>query len=68
MNVIFLPATGKHISLGNYVKAWKLVKANPHEEFKHGLNTWWPQLGREILADFRAGMHDRINNKKPITQ
>lgn len=58
---IHLPAIGRRVSLGAYVAAVKRAKANPDLEFKHGLECWWPTTGREIMAEFRAGMADRIN-------
>lgn len=58
---IYLPATGKRMTLGQYVAAWRIVNQNPDAEFKHGLNTWWPQKGRDIAKDFTAAVHDRIN-------
>jgi hypothetical protein len=66
MRTIYLPATGKHIRFREYVRAWKFVKDHPEQEFKHGLETWWPQLGKEIYADFLKGMHDRINTRTPM--
>lgn len=61
---IFLPATGKHISMPNYLKAWQMSIDMPEQEFKHGLNTWWAQKGKDIRKDFIAGMMDRINTRK----
>lgn len=65
MKTIFLPATGKHIPFREYIKAWKTVKAMPDQEFKHGLQTWWPQTGKEIYNDFISALHDRINTRTP---
>lgn len=62
---IYLSATGKHISLAQYLKAWKMCIEFPDEEFKHGLCTWWPQKGKDIRKDFIEGMMDRINTRKP---
>lgn len=61
MRYILLPATNKQVSLRNYVVAIKTAKANPDTEFKHGLTTWWPTTGKEIVRQFRKGMNDRIN-------
>lgn len=58
---IYLPAVNRRVSLGAYVAAIKRAKASPDLEFKHGLECWWPTTGREIVAEFRAGMTDRIN-------
>ena len=44
------------------------AKANPEAIFKHGLTTWWPTTGAEIVEQFRAGMMDRINEAVPYSQ
>jgi len=62
MLYISLPAIDKRVSVGAYVAAVKVAKANPDAEFKHGFSTWWPTDGRAILRQFRAGMNDRINS------
>ena len=50
------------VTLGSYVAAWKAVKASPPgTEFKSSLCGWWPAKREEILAQFSAGVHDRIN-------
>ena len=59
--VITLPAVGKSIPLGDYVKGIKLAKANPDATFKHGLTCWHPVKGKEIVRQFRDSIHDRIN-------
>jgi hypothetical protein len=48
-------------------KAIRQAKANPDVEFKHGLTTWWPTTGREIVEQFRRGMVERINEAKPYS-
>jgi hypothetical protein len=58
---IYLPTIDRHVSLGVYIAAIKSAKAHPDQTFKHGLTTWWPTTGREIVAQFRDGMQDRIN-------
>ena len=65
VRVIGLPAIGISVTIGEYVKAIKLALANPEEEFKHGLTTWWPTKGSEIMQQFRQGVHGRINDKVP---
>ena len=59
---ITLTAVNKRVSISAYIKAVKVARANPAAEFKHGLTTWWPTTGAEIVKQFRTGMHDRINN------
>ena len=65
---IYLPALNKRISLGAYVCAIKTAKANPEQEFKTGLTTWWPTTGAEIVEQFRRGMNDRINQAVPYNR
>lgn len=68
MRTISLPAIRKTVSLKAYVAAIKTAKANPDIEFKHGLTTWWPTTGAEIVRQFRRGMHDRISQGIPYSQ
>ena len=56
------------VTLAAYVKAIRTAKANPKAEFKHGLTTWWPTTGAEIMRQFMHGVHDRINQAIPYTQ
>ena len=62
---VSLPAVNKRVPLGQYVGAILLAKANPDVEFRHGLTTWWPQTGAQIMRQFREGLHDRINQAVP---
>jgi hypothetical protein len=64
---VFLPAIDQRVSLKQYVAGVKVAKANPNTTFKHGLTTWWPTTGREILQQFRSGMNDRINQGVPYS-
>lgn len=63
--VVYLPALGRRVTLGQYVRAVKMAKANPAHTFPHGLTTWWPTTGAEVVAQFREGLADRIN--QPLT-
>jgi hypothetical protein len=65
VRVVTLPALGRRVKVAAYVEAIKLAKSNPDTTFKHGLTAWWPCTGREIMQQFRAGMHDRINQRIP---
>jgi hypothetical protein len=65
MRTIYIPAIEKSVSIGQYVKAIKIAKANPDKEFKHGLTCWWPCLGRDIVSQFFDGLTDRINQSIP---
>lgn len=62
---IYLPAIERRVTVGQYVTAVKLAKANLDTTFRAGLTTWWPTTGREIVAQFRAGMLDRIRQAIP---
>ena len=65
VRVISLPAINRSVTIGEYVHAIKLAKTNLEVEFKHGLTTWWPTTGAEIMWQFRQGVHDRINDRVP---
>jgi len=65
---VTLPATNQRVPLGALVAAVKLAKANPAREFKHGLTTWWPVTGAEIVEQFMHGVHDRINQGVPYLE
>ena len=66
--LITLGAACKRITMGSYVAGVKAAIANPDAEFKHGLTTWWPVTGAEIRRQFRASIHDRINQGIPYDQ
>jgi hypothetical protein len=51
------------VSLGAYVAAVK--KVDPARTYDRGLTGWWPVTGAEVLEQFRAGVHDRINCHDP---
>jgi hypothetical protein len=65
VRMINLPAIERRIPLAVYVVAIKAAKAHPDTEFRHGLTSWWPTTGREIVAQFREGMQERINQAIP---
>ena len=68
MRTITLPAINKAVSLGQYVKAVKMAKANPDAEFKHGLTCWWSCKGRDVVQQFVEGMQERITQAIPYRQ
>lgn len=68
IRTITLPAVNLTVSLGAYVKAIKMARDNPEVEFKHGLTTWWPTTGREVMRQFRDGVNDRINQGVAYSQ
>lgn len=63
---IYLPALERTVSVRSYCAAVRKAKANPTARFPHGLTTWWPTTGADIVAQFREEMHARISSKKPI--
>ena len=65
---IYVPGVDKWVSLGAYVRQIKIVKANLDATFKSGLTMWGPHTGRQIMRQFRQGMHDRINEGIPYHQ
>lgn len=62
-------ASGRDIPLGIFVAGIKTARANLDTEFSCGLHgdRYFsdPCTGREIMKQFRAGMHDRINQAVP---
>ncbi len=62
---IYLPALERSVTLGQYVRAIRLAKANMDREFKHGLTTWWPTMGAVIVKQFRDGLNQRISEAIP---
>ena len=68
MRTVYCPGVDRHVSLGAYVRGIKLAKANPDEEFKHGLTCWYPCTGWQIMRQFLAGVHDRISQAIPYAQ
>jgi len=68
MRTVYVPAIEKRVSLGSYIRAIKLAKANMDREFSHGLTCWWPCYGADIVDQFLSGVHDRINQAVPYTK
>ena len=62
---VYVAGIDRSITLGQYVAAIRLAKANLDQEFKYGLTTWWPTTGAEIRRQFLQGVHDRINQGIP---
>ena len=60
--IVYLPGN-RTVTLGNYVKAWRMVlTAAPGTVFDKAFN-WWPETREDILREFREGLHDRINRR-----
>lgn len=68
MRYIGIPAIDRRVTIGAYVRAVQLAKRHPDTTFKHGLTTWWPTTGAEIMAQFRQGMVERINAGIPYSK
>jgi len=62
---ISLPAIDRTVTLAAYLAAIRKAKSNPDATFQHGLTAWWPVTGRDIVRQFRQGIHDRINQGIP---
>ena len=56
-------ASGRRVGLGSYARGVRHAIAHPEATFAHGLSTWGPTTGAEIRRQFRAGLHDRINER-----
>lgn len=65
---VYIAGLERWVPLGAYVKAIRLAKARPEMMFKHGLGNWWPTTGRDILREFLASVHDRINAGIPYVE
>ena len=60
--VVYLPE-GRQVTLGNYVRAWRLALDAPDTAtFTNGFN-WYPESKRDVLREFRRGLNDRINRR-----
>ena len=59
--VIVLPS-GARVSIGHYASTWRELKTMEPDQSVRGWN-WFSVSVREVLADMRAGLHDRINQR-----
>lgn len=57
----FITPAGKTISIATMANALKVIRSNPDEDYKGW--QWYMVSGHDILRDFRAGMHERINTR-----
>jgi len=60
--VVYL-SHGRQVTLGDYVRAWKLAITAPEEAVFTKAFNWYPETRREVLCEFRRGLHDRINRR-----
>ena len=63
--VVYVPGLDRAVPLRIYIDAVKLARTFPDMTFRTGLSSWWPTTGREIVGQFREGVHDRINQQIP---
>lgn len=69
MRAIYVTGYDKWVTISAYIKAIKQVKAAPPETiWAHGLTSWWPTSGEQIMRQFLAGVHSRINDDIPYVQ
>ena len=54
---------GRSVPAPIYLDGIRLAKANPDVTFKYGLRSEWPTTGREIMAEYRRDLHERITRR-----
>ena len=57
--------SGRRVSLGQYVRAVRIAKANPEAWFPQTLCSWAGGRGQTVTAEFVEGLLDRINRHNP---
>ena len=62
----FIPSVSSYISTGEYIKVWKVCKANPEKEYKQTITMWSGGTGADVLREIMDGIHDRINQRPLI--
>lgn len=60
--VVYLPQ-GRQVTLGDYVRAWKLAITAPEGAVFTKAFNWYPETKCDVLREFRRGLHDRINRR-----
>jgi predicted Zn-ribbon and HTH transcriptional regulator len=67
MTRVIVLGGGRQVTIGQYVQAVKLAKANKNTTFKRSLcSDWIPATGQEIVWEFLRGVQDRINKHMVI--
>ncbi len=66
--MIYVPGYERWVTVGQYVQAVKMAKANPDATFKKTLTDWLPGTGRQIMQEFMRGVMDRINQGVPYSK
>ena len=56
---------GRKVTLGKYVAAWRTCLTLDPNAYVGTCPDGWDGRARDALAQFRAGMHDRINRRLP---
>ena len=67
MQVITL-ATGRQVTIGQYLTAIRTAKAHPNDTFAHGLTGWWPVKGWEVVSQFFGMVADHCNRGLTIME
>ncbi len=58
----YAPGPGRMLNLSQYVKALKMIVANPAREFEKSFNSWSARTGAEIRRwEILPAIHERIN-------
>jgi len=57
----FVTPEGRKVSPHTMARALSTIRQNPGADYP-GWN-WYPTPGHYILAEFRRGLHDRINRR-----
>lgn len=57
----FKTPEGRPVSIRTMAKALRVIRSNPDAEYPGW--DWFPVPGHYIVAEFRRGMHDRINRR-----
>lgn len=60
---VFLTPSGRPVRPRTMSAALRVIRANPDADYPGW--DWFPVPGHMILAQFRRGMHDRINRRQP---
>jgi hypothetical protein len=62
MSKFIIKPDGKPVSIGEYVRSWRIIKAGPHTAIIAGFEPF-PCTAAEILRKISRGVEDRINRR-----
>lgn len=70
MKHIITLGSGRRVTVGQYVRAFKLAKENPQEKFRGSFTTWEEITctGQEIVNQFYGLVTDKINEHMTILE